>query len=206
MGGGWHPGGEGGLAQWGKWVINSFFCIFMYFLNKTLCWAKGLGLIMWREQGHPVPPLQGANPCKDTKCTGGGCGFLPPPNVSPILVPPPPPAIPVPSLSQCPWHPGTVRGGPLRGSPLDRGLVALRARGVLISSACPDAHGNGGEAAELLLEALPRPGGRGGPSVTARGGGRASGRRRGRPRALGTAPLTDGGQALLLQDPFVGVG
>lgn len=47
-------GGKGG-AQWGKFVINSFFCIFMYFLNKTLCRVKGLGVIMVGQQGHPVP-------------------------------------------------------------------------------------------------------------------------------------------------------
>lgn len=73
-------GGKGGLAQWGKLVINSFFCIFMYFLNKTLCWAKVLGVIMGGQQGHPVPPSQGVNPCNDAKCTGGmvvaPCSFL----------------------------------------------------------------------------------------------------------------------------------
>lgn len=108
----------GGLAQWGKWVINSFFCIFMYFLNKTLCQAKGLGVIMWGEQGHPVPPPQGANPCKDTKCTGGvvaPCHLLMFPQ---SWCPPPPPLSRHPP---CPGVPGTVRGVPA-------GWVPIRSR------------------------------------------------------------------------------
>lgn len=49
-----------------------FFCIFVYFLNKTFCWAKGLGVIMEGQQVAPcaIPPrcqsLQGY------KVHGGG--------------------------------------------------------------------------------------------------------------------------------------
>lgn len=201
------------------------------------------------QQGHPVPPSQGANPCKDTKCTAGmvvaPCSFLmssqslctPSPGV---FYPPPPPCwcppcpgvpgtvgglpagwVPIRSRSRRSWwgdgqmgggrgwiqsagwgenkkqdrqmhdggggcqgalcapqHPaptpgGRWWGGVWGGAPSPLGLMEkikkqkFRARGVLVSGACADAHGNGGEAAELLLEALPRPGDGSGAHVAA---------------------------------------
>lgn len=109
-------GGKGG-AQWGKFVINSLFCIFMYFLNKTLCRVKGLGGDHGGATGAPCATFpQGANPCKDTKCTVGACGSLPPPDVLPVLMPHqswcvPPTPLPT-QCPPCPGVPGTLGGLP----------------------------------------------------------------------------------------------
>lgn len=89
--------------------------------------------------------------------------------------------------------------GPPR-SPLPISQHSLGAGGVLIHSACFDAHSDGHRAAQLLLQALPGPGPPRTPPLAAFAPGGGGGAGGGRGGARGGSAFADGRQTPLLQD------